>query len=99
MQLGWGGRTDGDVPNEDSRLVEFDEGNLFALSRFPGRDRARRARALNLGLAYTRVAPGGERLSLVAGRVLRFGDDGQFADDTGLGGDASDWLAAAQPRG
>ncbi|MCX8509533.1 MAG: LPS assembly protein LptD, partial [Rhodobacteraceae bacterium] len=26
------------VPNEDSTLVEFDEGNLFSFSRFPGAD-------------------------------------------------------------
>ena len=27
---------DQDIPNEDSRLIEFDEGNLYMLDRLPG---------------------------------------------------------------
>ena len=93
VQLGWAEVYGGDVPNEDSRLVELDEGNLFALGRFPGRDRAEDGSRIDLGLSYTRTAPG-SRLGLVAGRVVRFGGGDQFEEGTGLAGGTSDWLTA-----
>ncbi len=40
-----------DLPNEDSTLVEFDEGNLFALNRFAGSDARERGVRANLGLS------------------------------------------------
>ena len=39
VELAWAESSGDPTPNEDSTVVEFDEGNLFALSRFPGRDR------------------------------------------------------------
>ncbi len=95
IQLGWGARSDGRVPNDDSRLVEFDEGNLFALGRFPGRDRVEEGTRLDLGLTYTRLAPGGREFGVTVGRILRFGATDRFDETTGLAGDASDWLASA----
>lgn len=85
---------DGDaLRNEDSALVEFDEGNLFSLNRFPGRDAVERGARLNIGLGYTRIDPAGWSLRLAMGRVLRQSDDGQFTAASGLDGTASDWLA------
>ena len=84
------------VPNEDSQIVEFDEGNLFAFSRFPGSDRRELGDRLNLGLSWTRYAPTGWTLGVVAGRVLRTKDLGQFGPASGLDGTSSDWLVAAQ---
>jgi LPS-assembly protein len=85
-----------DVPNEDSQIVEFDEGNLFAFSRFPGADRRELGNRLNLGLSWTRYAPEGWTLGLTAGRVFRTDDLGQFGPASGLDGRSSDWLVAMQ---
>lgn len=83
------------VPNEDSLLVEFDEGNLFSLSRFPGADARERGLRANLGLGWTRHDAGGWSLGVTAGRVWRAEDLGQFTAGSGLSGDLSDWLVAA----
>lgn len=83
------------VPNEDSALVEFDEGNLFALSRFPGKDAREGGLRANLGISWTRHDAAGWSASVLAGRVLRADDLGQFTSGSGLGGTRSDWLLAA----
>ena len=84
------------LPNEDSALVEFDEGNLFALDRFPGSDAVEGGLRANLGLTYTRYDPQGWTLGLTLGRVLRNEDLGEFSNASGLDGASSDWLGAAQ---
>lgn len=84
------------IYNEDSLLVEFDEANLFEFSRFPGADRREQGSRVNLGLTYTRAAQSGWVLGLTVGRILREDDLGQFASSTGLTGNSSDWLLAAQ---
>lgn len=84
------------IPNEDSALVEFDEGNLFALNRFPGSDATERGVRANLGVSYLRNDPGGWTLGLTAGRVLRVDDLGQFSAGSGLAGINSDWMASWQ---
>ncbi|MCX7890213.1 MAG: LPS assembly protein LptD [Rhodobacteraceae bacterium] len=86
------------VPNDDSLVVEFDEGNLFALNRFPGADAREGGLRANIGLGWTREDPRGWSLGLAAGRVLRAGDLGQFSAGSGLSGTASDWLVAASLR-
>jgi LPS-assembly protein len=82
------------LPNEDSRLVEFDEGNLFSLSRFPGADAVERGTRLNLGVSYTRTAAEGWVLGATLGRVIRTSDPQQFSAASGLDGKTSDWLAS-----
>ncbi|MEM9973043.1 MAG: LPS assembly protein LptD [Pseudomonadota bacterium] len=96
VQLAWSDVSGEAVPNEDSTSVEFDEGNLFALSRFPGSDAVETGTRANLGLTWTRFDPAGWSLGATVGRVVRFEDSGQFGTDTGLSGDSSDWLFAAQ---
>ena len=86
------------VPNEDSTLVEFDEGNLFALNRFPGADVTERGLRANVGVGWTRYDPAGWSASATLGRVFRFDDPGQFTSSSGLAGAQSDWLAALQIR-
>lgn len=83
------------LPNEDSALVEFDEGNLFALDRFPGSDAVERGPRANLGVSWTRFDPQGWSMGVTLGRVFRDADLGQFGPGSGLGGQQSDWLAAA----
>ncbi|WP_134727103.1 LPS-assembly protein LptD [Paracoccus luteus] len=89
-----------DIPNEDSRLVEFDEGNLFSLDRMPGWDARETGLRANLGLTWTRIDPTGWSVGVTAGRVLRDHDAPVFADRGGfLGGGRSDWLLAATYTG
>ncbi len=96
VQLVWSPDRIKAIPNEDSRLIEFDEGNLFSLDRFPGSDRQEAGLRLNLGIGWTRYRPDGGLVSLTAGRVVRGRDLGQFSPGTGLGGRDSDWLVSAR---
>ena len=84
-----------ELPNEDSTLVEFDEGNLFALDRFPGSDAVERGPRANVGVSWTRYDPAGWSMGVTVGRVFREADLGQFGPGSGLAGRKSDWLAAA----
>lgn len=96
VQLAWS-ETYGDAtPNEDSRLVEFDEGNLLALSRFPGHDGRETGARATLGLAWTHYGPTGREYALTVGRILRDSDPDLFQGASGLDGEASDWLVAGR---
>ncbi|MGR3200093.1 MAG: LPS-assembly protein LptD, partial [Paracoccus sp. (in: a-proteobacteria)] len=86
---------DDDIPNEDSRLIEFDEGNLFSDNRFPGWDVRETGLRANVGVTWTRLDPTGWSIGLTGGRVLRSRDADNFADDSPLGGRSSDWLLSA----
>lgn len=94
VQLLWSGRPARNVANEDSWLTEFDEGNLFAFSRYPGADLREGGARANLGLSWTRHDASGWSLGLSAGRVLRLDHLDPFAPGTGLSGRRSDWLVA-----
>ena len=76
-------------------LVEFDEGNLFALDRFPGSDAVERGPRANVGISWTRFDPQGWSMGVTVGRVFREANLGQFGPGSGLAGAQSDWLAAA----
>ena len=86
---------DEDIPNEDSRLIEFDEGNLFSDNRFPGWDVRETGLRANVGATWTRIDPTGWSLGVTGGRVLRARAADNFAPDSPLGGRSSDWLLAA----
>lgn len=86
---------DDDIPNEDSRLIEFDEGNLFSDNRFPGWDVRETGLRANVGATWTRIDPTGWSLGVTGGRVLRARAADNFAPDSPLGGRSSDWLLAA----
>lgn len=95
-QLAWAESFGDDAPNEDSLLVEFDEGNLFALSRFPGRDVYEEGLRANVGLTWWRRDPGRFDLGVTVGRIVRIDSPDQFSEGTGLDEDLSDWLAVAR---
>ncbi|MFM7333511.1 MAG: LPS-assembly protein LptD [Tabrizicola sp.] len=82
------------LPNEDSTLLEFDEGNIYALDRFPGSDAVERGNRANLGVTWTRFDPAGWSMGVTVGRVFREADLGQFGPGSGLDAVSSDWLAA-----
>lgn len=94
-QLIWSRDSLTPVPNDDSLLVEFDEGNLFSLSRFPGADMRERGLRANLGIGWTRQDAAGWSIGVQAGRVWRAKDLDQFSAGSGLDGRLSDWLVAA----
>ena len=96
MQIAWTDTLGANVPNEDSKLVDFDEGNMLALSRFPGSDRYERGWRTTVGLNWTRLTPKGNEYSMTVGKVFRFDDLGQFTKASGLDGGSSDWLVATQ---
>ena len=97
-QLVWAETSGDDVPNEDSILVEFDEGNLFGFSRYPGVDAVETGPRANIGVNWRHVSPTGLTIGVTAGRVIRMDDTDQFASGTGLEGRVSNWLAAIQIR-
>ena len=80
--------------NEDSWLTEFDEGNLFSFSRYPGEDARERGLRANLGLSWTRHDASGWSLGVTAGRIVNLRDLNQFPTGSGLAGKSSDWLLA-----
>ncbi len=84
------------LPNEDSLLPEFDETNLFALDRYPGRDRVETGLRAGLGLSWSVFDDRGRSLQTTVGRVVRFSDEDQFADGSGLEGTLSDWVGAVE---
>lgn len=84
------------VPNEDSTTAEFDEGNLFSFSRFPGVDRLEEGNRVNAGLRWARDSGEGWAMGAVVGRVYRTA--GLLGVNTGSGQDTSqsDWLGAVR---
>lgn len=95
-QIVWSPEDGTEVPNEDSGSVELDEGNLFALNRFPGDDLYEEGWRMNLGLGWTRHDPADWSAGLTLGRVFMFDESNEFTEGSGLSGDTSDWLLAGQ---
>jgi LPS-assembly protein len=95
-QLGWTGGDRLPIPNEESTLVEFDQGNLLALSRFPRADRRERGGVAALGFGWSRFDPQGWDAHLSVGQVFRQDADADFTDASGLDGMTSDTLIAGQ---
>ncbi|MDO5528862.1 MAG: LPS assembly protein LptD [Paracoccus sp. (in: a-proteobacteria)] len=96
VQLVYSPRHGQDVPNEDSRHIEFDEGNLFGISRFPGHDAREGGLRANLGVSWTRIDPAGWEMGVSAGRVIRRSADPAFSAAGPMAGARSDWLLAAR---
>ena len=93
-QVVWSDDIGDRVPNEDSTLVEWDEGNLTALSRFPGTDAYEAGSRATLGATYTRYDPDGWIFGVTLARSFRDENLGQFSRSSGLDGASSDWLSA-----
>ena len=78
------------IPNEDSRSVDLEDTNLFALNRFPGYDRWEDGARITYGLDWAYDAP---RVSIAAtiGQSYRLtSKPSLFPSGTGLDGRASD---------
>lgn len=103
-QLAWSGGSNPDIPRDESTVIEFDEGNLFNVSRFNAPDRRERGAAAAYGLSYARIDPEGWETRLALGQVWRddrlLESDGtrSFTLSSGLRNRTSDLLIAAQYR-
>lgn len=96
MQLGWTGGSEDFVPLEESTRVEFDEGNLFALSRFPEADRREHGLTFAYGLNWVRVDARGWESNFSVGQIVRETEISDFTKTSGLDGTRSDILVAGQ---
>lgn len=86
------------IPNEDSRAVDLEETNLFALNRFPGYDRWEGGTRITYGFDWRWAKPGFV-LTAQGGQSYRF--DGQtdvLPEGTGLAGRFSDFVGRASLR-
>ena len=73
-----------EIPNEDSRSVDLEDSNLFALNRFPGYDRWEDSSRVTYGLEWQYNRPN-LAVSSVVGQSLRLNRrPGIFPEGTGL---------------
>ena len=96
VQLGWTDVTDDDVPNDSSNFVEFDQGNLLDLSRFPGNDQREDGFSFVYGLNWSRHHSDSWTARATIGQVFRDKADPDFSKTSGLSGTSSDILLAGQ---
>ncbi|MFN7000578.1 MAG: LPS-assembly protein LptD [Elioraea tepidiphila] len=80
------------LPNEDSLDFEFTDATLFALNRFPGRDRLEGGTRLDAGLRAAWLLAGGRGAEAFLGRSLRLAGGSSFEPGSGLERRASDWV-------
>ncbi len=86
------GFNDGDIPNEDSRDVEFDDSNLFSLNRFPGDDRVSSGSRVDYALRWTAESPDFGWGEVFFGQSFRFLGGSDFEAGSGLEDDLSDFV-------
>ncbi len=96
--IGWVGGSNASIPNDESTRVEFDEGNLLSLSRFPAADRRERGASAAYGIGWTRFDPRGWQANLTLGHVIRDEVQPDFTRTSGLDGLNSNLLIAGQYR-
>lgn len=86
------------VPNEDSRAIELETGNLFALSRFPGYDRVEDGVRFTYGFDWQFEAPRW-RIKATVGQSVRLSNEPTLLPQgTGLTDRASDIVGRIEVR-
>jgi LPS-assembly protein len=88
--VGPNGGNPGEIPNEDSRDLEFDDTNLFAPSRFTGLDRVDGGQRVNYGLRWSLIGNNGLYTSAFLGQSYAFSDNDAFQVGSGLEDQLSD---------
>ncbi len=96
LMMGWTGGENPNIPNDESTRVEFDEGNLLSLSRFPAPDRRERGLQGVLGLNWSRHSADSWNGSLTMGKVIRETAHSDFSISSGLSDTESALLLAGQ---
>ncbi len=92
----------GDIPNEDSQSVIFEDTSLFDVNRFSGYDRSPGGTRMDVGLRYTVQAYNGGFLSALVGQSFQVAGKNSYAtpdilnssSDSGLETAESDYVAA-----
>ena len=86
------------IANEDSRALELEDGNIFALNRYPGHDRVEDGVRVTYGLDWRFTRPGW-RASATIGESYRFStQDALVPTGTGLANRFSDIVGRAEVR-
>ncbi|MDZ4306622.1 LPS-assembly protein LptD [Allopontixanthobacter sp.] len=86
------------VPNEDSRAIDLEDSNLFALNRFPGYDRVEDGVRVTYGFDWELQRPGW-RLKTTLGQSYRFKEASDIlVDGTGLSERVSDFVGRTEVR-
>jgi LPS-assembly protein len=79
-----------DIPNEDSRAFELEDGNIFAINRFPGYDRFEDGGRVTYGVEWAFDRPGLAITSEIAQSYRLSNQATLFPDGTGLTDRTSD---------
>ncbi|MEZ5710687.1 MAG: LPS assembly protein LptD [Blastomonas sp.] len=86
------------IPNEDSRAIELEDSNLFALNRLPGYDRIEDGVRIVYGVEWSLRRPG-MTIDATVGQSYRFNDHRDFLPDgTGLAERTSDVVGRTDIR-
>jgi len=85
-----------DIPAEDSLDFEFTDANLFALNRFPGRDRQEGGTRVDAALRAGWLFPNGGLVDGLVGQSFRTSTEALFPRGSGLEDRASDYVARAR---
>ena len=86
------GGNPGEIPNEDSQDLEFDDTNLFSNNRFTGFDRVESGPRVNYGLRFGFFGLGGGRTQGMVGQSARLRADDTFNKGSGLEENFSDFV-------
>ncbi|MCQ0988429.1 LPS-assembly protein LptD [Jiella marina] len=92
----------GFLPNEDSKTLAFNTGNLFSLDKFTGYDRIEGGTRANVGLRYAGAFYGGYSIDAVVGQSYHLAGLNSYAqpdltlvgNDSGLETDRSDYVGS-----
>ncbi len=87
-----------EVPNEDSRAVDLDDSNLFALNRFPGYDRWEDSTRFTYGVDWAVDLPGLSIDSTIGQSYRLTSRPTLFPDGTGLADRLSDIVGRTEVR-
>jgi len=86
------------IPNEDSRSIDLEDSNLFALNRFAGYDRVEDGARVTYGADWQLDWPGW-RIKATIGQSYRLTDKPTlFPQGTGLTSEFSDWVGRTEVR-
>lgn len=87
-----------EIPNEDSRSVDLEDTNLFALNRFPGHDRIEDGVRFTYGFDWNYQRPG-LRVTTTIGQSYRLSNQNSILPQgTGLTSRASDYVGRTTVR-
>jgi LPS-assembly protein len=88
-----------EIPNEDSRALDLDDTNLFALNRFPGYDRVEDESRITYGVDWALTFPG-LTVDASAGQSYRFTEPSEdiLFSGTGLSDPFSDIVGRVEVR-